>query len=135
ASLVPGSAAGETAVALNLRDQDLLSGQVSVDNAGTRSTGAFRANALVAWNSALGVGDQWTAQLSQNQGSSFVRLGASVPVGPQGVRVGLTGSALRYRLVGSDFDALNARGTASSLGLEASYPLIRSRERNLSLQG
>ncbi|MDP0983554.1 hypothetical protein Q6266_27880, partial [Klebsiella variicola] len=38
ASLVPGSAAGETAVALNLRDQDLLSGQVSVDNAGTRST-------------------------------------------------------------------------------------------------
>ncbi|MDP1166055.1 hypothetical protein, partial [Klebsiella pneumoniae] len=45
------------------------------------------------------------------------------------------GSALRYRLVGSDFDALNARGTASSLGLEASYPLIRSRERNLSLQG
>lgn len=135
ASLVPGSAPGETAVVLNLRDQDLLTGQVSLDNSGTRSTGALRANAILSWNSAMGIGDHWTAQFSQNQGSSFVRLGASMPVGPQGARVGLTGSALRYHLVGSDFDALNARGTASSLGLEASYPLIRSRERNLALQG
>ncbi|HEY8875919.1 MAG TPA: ShlB/FhaC/HecB family hemolysin secretion/activation protein [Roseateles sp.] len=134
ASLVPGGAPGETAVVVNLRDQDAVTGQVGADNAGTRSTGAARVNASVALNSALGVGDQFTAQASQSQGSSFVRVGASAPVGPQGVRLGVNASALRYRLVGSDFDALKARGTASSLGLEAGYPLIRSRDRNLLLK-
>lgn len=134
ASLVPGAAPRETAVAVSLRDQDVLTGQVAADNAGTRSTGAARLHASLALNSALGVGDQFAAQASQSQGSTFVRLGATTPVGVQGVRVGLNASALRYRLVGSDFEALKARGTASSMGLEASYPLIRSRDRNVLLQ-
>lgn len=134
ASLVPGGAPGETAVTVSLRDQDFLTGQVSADNAGTRSTGAIRVNASVALNSGLGLGDQLTAQLSQSQGASFVRVGATAPVGPQGVRLGVNASALRYKLVGRDFEALAARGTASSVGLEASYPLIRSRDRNVLLQ-
>lgn len=134
ASLVPGNAAGETAVVVSLRDKDELTGQVWLDNGGSRSTGAVRANATVSVNSPTGHGEQWTAQLAQNQGSSYGRVGASMPVGAWGTRLGVNGSALRYHLVGSDFDALKARGTASTFGLEASHPLMRSRDANLALQ-
>lgn len=134
ASLVPGNAPGETAVVVSLQDKDELTGQVWLDNSGSRSTGAFRANATVALNSPTGHGEQWTAQLAQNQGSSFGRIGASMPVGAWGTRLGVNASALRYHLVGSDFEALKARGTASSFGLEASHPFIRSRDANVALQ-
>jgi hemolysin activation/secretion protein len=135
ASLVPGRNAGETAVALLLRDKPTVVGEVGVDNSGTRSTGEARVNASVALQGALGMGDLFTAQLNQNRGSSFVRLGASVPVGLQGARLGVSGNSLRYKLIGSDFAALQAKGSSSAVGLEGSYPVIRSRDRNLLLQG
>ena len=134
ASLVPGRAPGETAVAVTLTDKPLVAGEIGVDNAGTRSTGEPRLNAAVSVQSALGRGDLLSAQLSANKGSTFVRLGASMPVGLQGARLGISANALRYKLVGSDFEALRAKGSSSSLGAEGSYPLIRSRDRNVVLQ-
>ncbi|MFG6485546.1 ShlB/FhaC/HecB family hemolysin secretion/activation protein [Roseateles sp. BYS78W] len=133
ASLVPGRAAGETAVVLNLQDKPTVSGAAGIDNGGTRSTGEARVNASMALNGAMGLGDLWTAQASASRGSSFVQLGASMPVGPAGTRIGLSGNALRYHLVG-DFEALNARGTASAWGLDVSHPLVRLRDVNLLLQ-
>jgi len=135
ASLVPGSGTGETAVRLSLRDKPTVTGAVGVDNGGTRSTGEARVNASLALNGALGMGDLLIAQASVNRGSSFVRLGASMPVGLAGTRVGVSANALRYHLVGSDFEALDARGTSSALGLDISHPLVRSRDLNVLLQG
>jgi len=135
ASLVPGDSTGQTAVRLSLRDKPTVTGSVGVDNSGTRSTGEPRLNASVALNSALGMGDLLIAQASVNRGSSFVRLGASMPVGLSGTRVGVSANALRYHLVGSDFEALNARGTSSAWGLDVSHPLVRSRDFNVLLQG
>jgi len=135
ASLVPGDSTGQTAVRLSLRDTPTVTGAVGVDNAGTRSTGEARLNASVALNSAFGMGDLLLAQASVNRGSSFVRLGASLPVGLSGTRIALSGNALRYRLIGSDFEALAARGTSSAWGLDISHPLVRSRDVNVLLQG
>lgn len=135
ASLVPGRNPGETSVALTLRDKPTVVGEVGVDNGGTRSTGEARLNASVSLQSALGLGDLFTAQLNQNRGSSFVRLGASMPVGLQGARLGISGNTLRYKLIGSDFEALKAKGSSSAFGVEGSYPLVRARDKNLLLQG
>jgi hemolysin activation/secretion protein len=40
---------------------------------------------------------------------------------------------MEYKLVTSDFDALDAKGSSGSNGLEASYPIVRSRLKNLYL--
>ena len=134
ASLVPGSAAGQTAVALSLEDKATVSGDVNVDNAGTRSTGETRVNASLQLNGALGFAEAISAQLSHNQGSDFGRAAVNVPLGAQGLRLGANGSALRYRLVGSEFAALNARGRSTSGGLDLSYPVLRTRDANLLMQ-
>lgn len=133
ASLMPGAAPGETKVALSLQDKPLLSGEVGADNAGTRATGEARLNAQLALNSPFGMGDLFNAQLSHSKGSDYLRAGFSLPLGLDGWRIGANTAGLRYELVGSDFSALNASGRSYVSGVDASYPLIRSRDTNLLL--
>jgi hemolysin activation/secretion protein len=57
-----------------------------------------------------------------------------LPAGSRGWRIGANASHLDYDLVLSEFAALEARGSSSSVGVEASYPLFRSRLKNLYLR-
>jgi hemolysin activation/secretion protein len=68
-----------------------------------------------------------------SQGTEYLRLAATLPVGAHGWRVGASASALHYRLTAPEFEALRARGNSETAGLEASYPLLRSRLSNLYL--
>ncbi|KQP38895.1 hypothetical protein ASF44_10655 [Pseudorhodoferax sp. Leaf274] len=131
--LQAGRAPGETDIALTVADEPLVMGEATVDNFGGRSTGALRLSTNVVLASPLGFGDLASAALIHTRGSDYARAGYTVPLGSDGLRVGVDGSVFRYRLVGDDFDALNARGRSSSVGLNAVYPLVRSRERNLYL--
>jgi hemolysin activation/secretion protein len=60
-----------------------------------------------------------------------LRLAYSLPVGLEGLRVGLNGAKLKYDLISSDLSALQASGSFSSIGLEAQYPMVRSKLKNL----
>jgi hemolysin activation/secretion protein len=131
--LTPGRRSGETDLVLKLSDTPLISGDARLDNAGGRSTGATRYTASVALNSPLGYGEQATASALHTQGLDYLRLGASLPLGASGLRVGVNGSTLRYRLTSSEFAALDAHGDSDTLGVEASYPLVRARLQNLFL--
>jgi hemolysin activation/secretion protein len=132
-SLRAGAREGQTQAVLDVADGPATTGQVSTDNAGARSTGRGRVSALVTAHSPLGLGDQASLQASHTQGSDFIRAAYDQPVGSTGWRLGANGSALRYRLVSSDFSALDAKGPSLSLGLQASAPLWRSRAANLNL--
>ena len=132
-SLMPGAQDGETDLLLKLSAKPLINGDVALDNAGSRSTGSTRLTASLALNSPLGYGEQATANIIYSEGSEYLRLGATMPVGAQGWRAGAHGSVLRYQLTSPEFAALEARGTSETAGLEASYPLIRSRFSNLYL--
>ena len=132
-SLMPGAQDGETDLLLKLSAKPLINGDVALDNAGSRSTGSTRLTASLAVNSPLGYGEQATANIIYSEGSEYLRLGATMPVGAHGWRAGAHGSVLRYQLTSAEFAALEARGTSETAGLEASYPLIRSRFSNLYL--
>ncbi len=132
-NLVQGQNEGETGIALKLSDEALATVDTSADNAGSRSTGPERLNATLYLNSPAGWGDQLIATATHTEGSDYLRTGYTVPLGNDGWRAGASASYLRYRLVAPEFAALNGKGTSDSVGLEASYPLIRSRERNLSV--
>ncbi len=131
--LKAGEAERQTDLILTERDRPLVSGDVGVDNAGERSTGAARALANLGLNSLLGVGDQITVGGIYSQGEDYVGGSVSAPIGADGLRIGLNGSYLDYRVVTADFADLRASGEATTLGLEARYPLIRARTRNLYL--
>jgi len=130
-SLQPGANDGEADLALRLSDEPLFTGQVGADNAGARSTGAARLTAQLAASSPLRLGDQLAATLLHSRGSDYLRAGWSLPVGGDGWRVGVSAAHLNYHLVAPEFAALDGRGHSTALGLEASYPLVRSRQGNL----
>lgn len=132
-SLQEGANARETDLILKLADEPLSVGEASLDNTGSRSTGSERFTANLNFNSPFGYGDLPSANFIHTQGSDYLRLGFTLPVGADGWRVGANASALSYRLVAPEFVALNGKGTSSTAGLDASYPIIRSRLKNLYL--
>lgn len=134
-NLVAGDHAGETDLVLKLADEPLLIGDAGSDNGGSRSTGATRLTLDLSLNSPLALGDQLTAQAIHTQGSDYLRLAYSLPVGHDGWRVGMNVSHLRYELVAAEFKAMNADGSSDSVGLDVRYPIIRSRLRNLYFTG
>ena len=130
-SLREGTQASQTELVIKLADEPLLMGEGTLDNTGSRSTGAKRLSANLNFNSAFGLGDLLSANLIHTQGSDYLRLGGTLPVGAKGWRIGANASNMRYRLITEEFAALDSKGTSSTAGLEASYPLIRSRLQNL----
>jgi hemolysin activation/secretion protein len=112
-------------------DEPLFAGEVNLDNTGARSTGADRLSANLNLNSPLRQGDLLSANLIHTEGSDYIRLAGTLPAGASGWRVGANASTMNYKLVGSNFAALDAKGSSSTTGLEANYPLIRSRLKNL----
>lgn len=131
-SLKKGAGKNETDLVLKTSDEPLINGDVGADNAGSRSTGSNRISGNLYLNSPLGLGDQATLNLIHSRGNDYSRLAYSIPVGQQGWRIGASGSYLNYDLVEGDF-AGQGSGNSSTVGLDASYPIIRSRMKNLYL--
>jgi hemolysin activation/secretion protein len=122
---------GEVDLVLQVTDEVLLTGEVSADNAGARSTGSNRLGVNLQFNSALGMGVLLSVSGVHSEGNDFAHANATLPIGSQGWRGGASVSNLQYKLVSADFAGLNAQGTSTTWGLEASYPLIRQPLRNL----
>jgi hemolysin activation/secretion protein len=129
--LAEGEKQSQTDLVVNVADSAPISGNVTADNAGQLATGAGRIIADVDLNSPAGIGDRADLLVLGSQGSNYARIDYSLPVGGEGWRVGINGSHLGYRVITSDFEALDAHGTSTTAGLEASYPLLRSRLANL----
>jgi hemolysin activation/secretion protein len=130
-SLSEGANQGETDLVVAVKDGPQVTGNVTADNAGARFTGAARITADASLNSPFGLGDRVDAVLLHSQGSDYQRLAYSLPAGNRGWRVGVNASHLTYDIVTAAFGALDAHGTSTTVGLEANYPLLRSRLQNL----
>jgi hemolysin activation/secretion protein len=129
--LAEGERQAQTVVVVAVADGPLFSGDATADNAGARATGAGRVITDLNLNSPFGIGDRADAVLLASQGSHYERAAYTLPVGSAGWRVGVNASHLDYKVVTSEFAALDAHGTSTTMGLEASYPLLRSRLANL----
>jgi len=127
-SLQAGTAPGSTDVLLQVARGPLARVDASLDNAANRSTGSERLNASLTLDSPWGRGEQLGLAASKTRGTDYLRAGASLPVGLTGWRIGVNGSALRYRVL-DEFNTstgLPPRGSSTSLGVEARYPLVLS---------
>lgn len=133
ANFKKGQGVGTTDVDVSLRDKPALAADLLADNAGVRATGRARLNAMLEWRNPLYGSDIWSLALMHTEGSDHVRLGVGVPLGSQGWRIGASAAQYQFRVIAPEFAALNVKGDVQSLGLEASYPLTRQRERSLSL--
>ena len=131
AGLAPGQSEGETEVVLQSRNKPILSGSLGVDRHGSVSTGEGRELLDLVLNSPSGRGEQYVLSLMHSAGTRFGRAGFSLPVGMNGIRLGVNASYLDYRVVGGPQAPLNLTGSSSSASIDLSYPLIRTQQGNL----
>jgi len=132
-ALAEGALPGQSDLVVSLADKAVVSGDVGLDNTGGASTGKDHLAANLYGNSVLGKGELWSANFSLAQGSSYSRLGLTFPVGYSGLRMGINGSYLEYKVLSSDYSRLELRGASGVWGLDAVLPLLRTRFHNLYL--
>lgn len=131
-SMVEGEQSGETDVMLYVTDEPALTGTVSTDNSGSRSTGITRLSSNLSINSPLKLGDALGLNLMKTQGSDYVRAAYSLPIGLDGLRGGVQVSQMKYELQG-EFASLSGKGTAETMGFNLSYPWLRSQFTNIHM--
>ena len=131
-SLQEGQVEGQTDLLLKLQGKPSLQGGITTDNTGSRSTGTARILGNFSFNNALFAGDISSTQLMTTEGSKYIRLGTSLPIGVYGLRIGVNASKMNYKVLQLSAE-LDAKGSSETLGFEVSYPLIRSRLQNLSV--
>ena len=136
-TLVPGQAEGETGLAIQNSDEALVYGEVTLDNTGARSTGSNRVMLNLNINSPGDHGELINLTALRTQGSAYIRLGLTVPVGYNGLRFGFNGSTMNYKVIDgpSSLLSLNVQGSSDSIGLDWSFPVVRQRMRNLYFSG
>lgn len=135
AAFTPGASIGGADLVVSVAEDDPLDLRLELNNHGSRSTGEYRAGVGLQLRDLFGWGDssQARALVSNKGGLVSGSLGTTVPVGGDGFRLGASLSRLTYQLAGS-FRSLGAVGKASTLGVDASYPFVRTAEANLSLK-
>ncbi|MDP1526515.1 MAG: ShlB/FhaC/HecB family hemolysin secretion/activation protein [Rhodocyclaceae bacterium] len=132
-TLEKGADPGTTRLVIQAQEGPLLSGNIGIDNQGNRYTGAERANGQLALNNPLRIGDQATLAFSAATGLELASLGYSLPLGHDGWRLSVGHTRLSYR-IGEELAANRSRGEAATSTLGLGYPLLRSRQKNISLR-
>lgn len=132
ATLQPGASVGSSELLIDLQSAEPYTGNLVLDNHGSRYTGEHRLAGHFNLVSPLKIGDLLSfSALSSGANLSYGRLAYQLPVGSDGLRVGAAYSDIHYQL-GKEFEALKAHGSASSTSVFAAYPLIRSQLKNLN---
>lgn len=132
-SLKPGQQEGAIDLVVTAQAKPLADFNLGLNNHGSRGTGELQTSGGLTLNNPTGNFDALGLMANLTDGTEFGRVDYSLAVGNSGLRLGVNGSALRYRLTQASFAALQGHGSADTLGLAASYPLARRTDFNLSL--
>jgi hemolysin activation/secretion protein len=132
-TLRQGREAGETELLLKLYQGRTRQTELSMDNAGSRSTGAIRLLANMTWFNPNDLADLLNVVAVHTQGSDYARLAYSVPVGVDGWRMGANASVMDYKVIVGEQGMVGAVGRAVTQGLEWVYPLLRADDRSATV--
>jgi hemolysin activation/secretion protein len=130
ARLEPGSEADTTRVVVDVEQAPLLTLTLSLDNYGNRYNGDARLVATVQADDPLGIGDRATLSLTEARHSTQYAFNYSLPLGSDGLRLRLSASQFDSQTM-KEFAPLDIEAASDTLGIDLSYPLIRTRQRNL----
>lgn len=114
-----------------------VTGSLTIDNRGSEFAGPWRASAGGALNSFLSDGEALTAQISLARPIKELRsisAGYAQPIGSDGWRLNLSAG---YSMAepGFTLDELDVETKTLSTSIDLSYPLIRTRDETLYLNG
>jgi hemolysin activation/secretion protein len=134
--LKPGASFGEADLDVKVVDEGhTFTGDAYIDNSGNEATGMVRIGADVGANGLLGFGESWAlgGMITEHDGVNMVRGAVTAPVGSMGTKLTLSATSLNYKVIGEDFQKLQADGYAYVGSGFFQHPLVRSRNTNLFL--
>lgn len=133
--LSPGSETGATDADVQI-DEQLVSGSATISNFGRRDTGQNRVEVALAVNAPFGRGDRltWSGITTQQTLVKYWKLGYSLPLGTEGMRLAFDASRTSYDVAGQ-FANLGIAGAMKTAQVELIAPLKRTRgdSRTLTL--
>jgi hemolysin activation/secretion protein len=134
--LEPGKNEGDVDLRVTLVDTKPVRGKLEANNYGSRSTGMGQRIVNFIFDNPGSYGDQISLSNIKSSGSDYSIGNYSLPIGTDGLRLGMTGSYLDYENVGEFAFPKNTAagfGRAKTLGLNLSYPLLRSPAANANI--
>ncbi|MEP7300855.1 MAG: ShlB/FhaC/HecB family hemolysin secretion/activation protein [Caldimonas sp.] len=128
-----GRTAGTASLVVTAQPEQRFASRVEVDSLGSRYSGIYRGSLLGTVASPFGRGDGIVLNglSSFTRGLEFVLGGYTLPVGADGLKVGVSASYVRYKLDADLLEGLQLSGDATAVTLYGLYPVIRSRNLNL----
>lgn len=133
ATFEAGALPGTSDFKIGLIDTPFFSGQASLSNYGSSSTGLGQAVAALAFNNLTGVGDQINVNAIQSLGSSYAVASYNRPIGANGLKVGAQATYLTYKTLSSWSDT-QTQGSANSGSAFLNYALTRKPNSSSSLK-
>jgi hemolysin activation/secretion protein len=128
-----GSSENTTQVLAKVSNEPKVAGSVRWDNAGSVATGTSQISTTGELRSPVGFGDslRWNAMLSE--GINYASVAYAVPVGSDGLRIGVNGTNLNYKVISPELVGLKSVGSSDFSGVNVNYPLVRTRQGNVHL--
>jgi hemolysin activation/secretion protein len=127
-----GRTPGTASLVVSAQPEERFVFRAEVDSLGSRYSGVWRGNVQATMASPAGRGDGLVvnALSSFTRGLEFVLGGYTLPVGSDGLKVGVSASYTRYKL-DEDLLDVSLSGDATTITVYSLYPVIRSRNLNL----
>jgi len=127
-----GRTPGTASLVVTPQPESRVVSTATLDTFGSRYSGEVRVSWLSTISSPAGRGDGLVlnALSTTTGGLVFALAGYTLPVGSDGLKVGASVSAVRYKL-DEDELPLGLNGDAATLTLYSLYPIVRSRNLNL----
>ena len=133
AVIKPGEAFGTSDILLRVTE-DPVEFSASVDNYGRDELGEIRLVADATFNNLAGIGDRlYTSILYSEDGLlKYGNVTYGFPTGANGSRMRVTANRADYEVGGDEiFELLGITGDNTTYRVDWSYPLVRSRSRNM----
>lgn len=125
AAFEQGKEPGTSNFKVDLVETPFITGQLSTSNYGSSSTGVAQAVGVLGLNNLTGLGDQLNFNAIQSLGSSYAVGDYGVPIGNNGLKIGVHTSYLQYQTL-KDWSDVQTKGTATTIGAHLSYALTRT---------
>lgn len=124
AVLEPGQKNGYTNVLVSMANTPTSSGSIRIDNHASRSTSedGLRFTGFLNLDGILKKGDQINGQIVHSKGTDVLTLGATVPFGYSGSRIGGNATYLNYRL-GEPLQSLDGHGNSKAYDIFLDIPV------------
>lgn len=123
-TLEPGAKNGQADLIIDIEDENIVNGDLSIDNFGDKDTGTYKTGGSLAIKNLSGRGDQLNLGImASNLDNQYQRIAYQLPTNISDSTIGFSYSSIQYK-VGGTSRILNLSGNAISQGIYLQQPII-----------